>query len=86
MGSVNIGSLKSQLSAYLRCVRNGEEIVIRDRNVPVARIVPIAIPEESDFAAEEAYLIATGQMKPAQEKRIGRRFGNCLCQRRRTTL
>jgi prevent-host-death family protein len=68
MRSVNIGSLKNQLSAYLRCVRNGEEIVIRDRNVPIARIVPIAFPEEGDFAAEEAYLIATGQMKPAQEK------------------
>ena len=68
MRSVNIGSLKNQLSAYLRQVRNGEEIVIRDRNVPVARIVPISEPEEGDYAAEEAYLIATGQMKPALEE------------------
>jgi prevent-host-death family protein len=68
MKTVNIGTLKNQLSAYLRYVKNGEEVVIRDRNVPVARIVPIALPEEGDYAAEEAYLIATGQMKPAQEK------------------
>jgi len=68
MSSVNIGSLKNQLSAYLRRVKNGEEIVIQDRNVPVARIVPIALPGEGDFAAEEAYLIATGQMKPALEE------------------
>jgi hypothetical protein len=33
MRTVNIGVLKNQLSAYLR-VRNGEEVVVRDRNVP----------------------------------------------------
>ncbi len=68
MRSVNIGSLRNQLSAYLQRVRNGEEIVVRDRNVPVARIVPIAMPKDGDYAAEEAYLIATGQMKPALEE------------------
>jgi hypothetical protein len=34
MRTVNIGVLKNQLSAYLRYVRNGEEVVVRDRNVP----------------------------------------------------
>ncbi len=36
MKTVNIGELKDQLSGYLQYVRNGEEIVIRDRSVPVA--------------------------------------------------
>jgi prevent-host-death family protein len=67
--SVNIGTLKNKLSAYLRLVKNGEEVLINDRNVPVAKIVPIAPPklEDNDFAAEEAWLIATGQMRPALE-------------------
>lgn len=70
MRSVNIGTLKNQLSAYLRYVRNGEEVVVRDRDVPVARIVPIALPapDGDDYAAEQAYLIATGKMTPAKEQ------------------
>jgi prevent-host-death family protein len=70
MRTVNIGVLKNQLSAYLRYVRNGEEVVVRDRNVPVARILPftVPLPAEGDYAAEEAYLIATGQMKPAERE------------------
>jgi prevent-host-death family protein len=70
MKTVNIGTLKNQLSEYLRYVRNGEEVVVRDRNVPVARILPftLPLPAEGDYVAEEAYLIATGRMKPAKEK------------------
>ena len=41
MRSVNIAELKNSLSAYLRLVRDGEEVVIRDRNRAIARIVPI---------------------------------------------
>jgi prevent-host-death family protein len=64
MRTVNIGTLKNQLSAYLRYVRDGEEIVVRDRNRPVARILPftLTMPAEGDREAEKAYLIATGQM------------------------
>ena len=63
MKSVNIGDLRNQLSAYLRAVRNGEEVIIRDRNVPIARILPF---ESQDMAQEERHLIASGQMKPAE--------------------
>jgi len=65
MKTVNIGTLKNQLSAYLRYVRDGEEIIVRDRDVAVARISPTSAPIEE---GEEARLIATGQMKPAKEK------------------
>jgi antitoxin (DNA-binding transcriptional repressor) of toxin-antitoxin stability system len=66
MRTANIGTLKNQLSAYLKYVRNGEEVVVYDRNIPVARILPftLPLPPEGDYAAEEAYLIATGKMKP----------------------
>ena len=70
MRTVNIGVLKNQLSAYLQLVRKGEEIVVRDRNKPVARILPftLPLPPEGDHEAEAAYLIATGQMKEARQK------------------
>jgi len=65
MKTVNIGELKNQLSAYLQYVRGGEEVIVRDRNVPVARIVPYAAMTASE---EEAYLVATGRLKlPEQE-------------------
>ena len=70
MRTVNIGVLKNQLSAYLQYVRNGEEVVVRDRNKPVARILPftLPLPPEGDHEAEVAYLIATGQAKPPKQK------------------
>jgi len=68
MRTVNIGVLKNQLSVYLQYVRGGEEVVVRDRNLPIARIVPIAFPEEGDRAGEDAHLIATGQMKAAEQE------------------
>jgi antitoxin (DNA-binding transcriptional repressor) of toxin-antitoxin stability system len=32
--------LKNNLSRYVRAVRNGEEVVVLDRDTPVARLVP----------------------------------------------
>ena len=70
MRTVNIGTLKNKLSAYLQYARNGEEIVVKDRNKPVARILPftLPLPPEGDREAERAYLIATGQMSEPKEK------------------
>jgi prevent-host-death family protein len=65
MRSVNIGTLKNQLSSYLRSVREGEEIVVRDRKKPIARIVPIVSEATMD---EEARLIAAGIITPAKEE------------------
>jgi prevent-host-death family protein len=59
MKTVNIGELRNQLSAYLQLVRNGEEVVIKDRNVPVARILPI---RPASISEEEARLVAEGKM------------------------
>ena len=41
MKTVMIADLKNRLSAYLREVRGGEEILVADRDTPVARLVPI---------------------------------------------
>ena len=70
MRTANIGVLKNQLSAYLRHVRNGEEVIVRDRNKPIARILPfpLPLPPEGDHEAEIAYLIATAQATPPKKK------------------
>lgn len=40
MNSVKIATLKNSLSQYLEVVRRGGEIVVVDRDTPIARIVP----------------------------------------------
>ena len=42
MKTVNIHQAKTQLSLLLRFVLEGEEIIIANRGVPVARLVPIS--------------------------------------------
>ena len=59
MRTVNIAELKDQLSAYLHQVRAGEELLIRDRNLPIARIVPLS---EEEVDSDELSLVASGHM------------------------
>ncbi|MFM8887234.1 MAG: type II toxin-antitoxin system Phd/YefM family antitoxin [Chthoniobacterales bacterium] len=40
MIQTNISNAKSNLSSYLERVKGGEEVVIADRNQPVAKLVP----------------------------------------------
>lgn len=61
MRSVNIAELKNSLSAYLRLVRGGEELVIRDRSRAIARIVPIEAA--GDEEEEERELVAAGLLR-----------------------
>ena len=65
MKSVNVGTLKNELSAYLRRVRKGEEVIVRDRNVPIARIVPF---RATNLTEEEAELTARGILKLPEEE------------------
>ena len=61
MRAVNIADLKNNLSRYLNEVRRGGEVVVKDRNKPIARIVPLI--EEEDDQAELMKLIAGGDAK-----------------------
>ncbi len=66
MKSVNIATLKNRLSLYLNEVRAGHEVVIRDRNTPIARIVPITHRSGED---EELLALASqGKIRLADEK------------------
>jgi prevent-host-death family protein len=61
--SVNVAELKNRLSKYLTFAKGGEEIVIRDRNLPVAKLVPFSSGEASE---EELLLVAAGKMRMPQ--------------------
>jgi prevent-host-death family protein len=64
MKTVNIGELKNHLSGYLQYVKNGDEIVIKDRSIPVARILPFRHGTEWD---REEQLVASGALKMPEE-------------------
>ncbi|MGQ0701593.1 MAG: type II toxin-antitoxin system Phd/YefM family antitoxin [Gemmatimonadales bacterium] len=64
MRSVNIADLKNHLSRYLQEVREGQELVVRDRNLPFAKIVPISAASEID--PEDLALVASGQLRPPE--------------------
>jgi prevent-host-death family protein len=66
MRTVNIAELKARLSAHIQRVREGEEVLICERNRPVARIVPCHL---EDYSEQEKRLIARGVLMPAKKKR-----------------
>jgi antitoxin (DNA-binding transcriptional repressor) of toxin-antitoxin stability system len=45
MKSVRIADLKDHLYEHLRAVERGAEIEVRDRDRPIARIVPASVPQ-----------------------------------------
>lgn len=45
MKSVNVAELKNRLSHYLRLVRKGEAVLVRDRDQVIARIEPAGAGE-----------------------------------------
>jgi prevent-host-death family protein len=66
MRTVNISNLKARLSAHIQLVRNGQEVLVCDRNRPVARIVPIRLEDQT---AQEQRLVARGVLTPPLKKR-----------------
>lgn len=66
MRTVNISDLKARLSAHLQFVREGEEVLVCDRNKPVARIVPCGLEDRSE---QEQRLVARGVLAPPLKKR-----------------
>jgi len=60
MVSVNVAELKNRLSKYLTFVKGGQEVLIRDRNLPVAMLVPISSDQAGE---EELILVAAGKMR-----------------------
>ena len=66
MRRVKISELKAKLSTHIRRVRDGEEVLVCDRNRPGARIVPVKLDEHSE---QERRLVARGILVPPLKKR-----------------
>ena len=58
MERVSISELKDQLSVYLKKVRDGQTVVVTDRNKPVAQLTPIPKSESESERIER--LVAMG--------------------------
>ena len=64
----NVAQLKARLSEYVRQVKSGAEVVITERGVPVARLVPLD-PDERR-ASREQRLIRSGVLRPATNQSL----------------
>ena len=60
---VGIAAFKARLSAYLRGVRRGEAITLYDRNMPVARVVPVE-PEGAVGGGSGALRVREAMTRP----------------------
>jgi prevent-host-death family protein len=67
MKRASISEVKNHLSAYVDLVRNGETVLLTDRNRPVARIVPLElgnVADEARLAELERSGVLRRAMKP----------------------
>jgi prevent-host-death family protein len=65
MIKASITKTKNQLSALLDAVRQGETILITDRDVPIAKIEAVAADYAGDWAPELARLERAGVVRRA---------------------
>ena len=67
MRAVNVAVLKNRLSYYLDGARRRKEVLIRDRDRPIAKIVPLT--NIDNYESEEAEPVAAGILRlPKKEK------------------
>jgi prevent-host-death family protein len=65
MRSVNVAELKNRLSKYLTFAKGGEEVLIRDRNLPVAKLVPFST---EGACGHELALVAAEKLRLSKER------------------
>jgi antitoxin (DNA-binding transcriptional repressor) of toxin-antitoxin stability system len=83
MRTAKISELKAKLSAHIQFVKNGEEVLIFDRNTPVARLVAPGPYEE--YGERERRLFAKGILTPPKMPRpkgykLPKPTGRCISQ------
>ena len=57
-----ISQLRNSLSAYLRRVRRGESVLVMDRKVPVARLIPVG-GSQGVQQEPSAYVVANQELE-----------------------
>jgi prevent-host-death family protein len=83
MKTTGIASLKARLSSYLKMVKAGNEVLITDRGIPIAKLVPIDATRKTDarirkLAAEGLLTLPKGRLPreilepPKGDPRIGK--------------
>lgn len=70
MKKAGVAQLKARLSAYLRAVQRGEEVVVTDRDVAVARLVPYAEPRPQPLPYRPALRKLHGRPPPPRGPRL----------------
>lgn len=68
MRTAKISELKAKLSAHIEYVKRGEEVLILDRNTPVARLVSVGPLDDYDERTRQ--LIAKGILTPPKKPRV----------------
>jgi antitoxin (DNA-binding transcriptional repressor) of toxin-antitoxin stability system len=69
MRGVNVAEPKNRLSKYLTFAKGGEEIIIPDRNLRVAKLVPFS-PEDSNALVPLWLLESTSRQAHAQMRKF----------------
>ena len=72
MKTASISEAKNQLSAYLDLVKRGETVLITDRNVPVARIVPLDPITKGNNEAWFREMERKGIIKPPRKRGVAK--------------
>ena len=72
MRTAKISELKARLSAHIEYVKRGEEVLILDRDTPVARLVPAAPIDNEDTWMRS--LIAKGAALPPADPHNRKKF------------
>jgi antitoxin (DNA-binding transcriptional repressor) of toxin-antitoxin stability system len=83
MRAVNVAELKNRLSHYLRIVRRGQPILVRDRDRVIARIEPAGGPEPTASQGEEAARLADLEARGVIRRGRGRITADLLARRPR---
>ena len=68
--TVGIRDLKSKLSEYVARAAGGEEIVVTDRNRPVARLVPYAAASDVERGIDEGWIEAPRRTQLGEVERV----------------
>jgi prevent-host-death family protein len=74
MRSANITELKNRLSNYLNFAKAGEVVVIRDGNLPVAKLIPFSCEDANE---EELLLVPLGAMRLPEAPSTWTSCGRC---------
>jgi prevent-host-death family protein len=72
MKTIGVARLKANLSRYLHIVKHGQEVVVTDRGVPIAKIVPLAPSEHEESRRER--LVKAGLLRPGSGRARFARF------------